>query len=87
LHYKVVGFIFYVMKATTQNKELKNMNTAKVIPTLADLDRAFHSAMLEGQRELDLFRATGYTCHLVEADNWQSVAKGIADKIINEQYI
>jgi hypothetical protein len=66
---------------------VKTPRTVKVIPTLADLDRAFHSAMLEGQRELDLFRATGYTCHLVEADNWQEVAKSIADKIINEQHV
>jgi len=66
---------------------VKTPRTVKVIPTLADLDRAFHSAMLEGQRELDLFRATGYTCHLVEADNWQSVAKGIADKIVRGEYV
>jgi hypothetical protein len=82
------------MKSTTIKKEEKTMRvtvktprTVKVIPTLADLDRAFHSAMLEGQRELDLFRATGYTCHLVEADNWQSVAKGIADKIVRGEYV
>jgi len=82
------------MKAINPNKEdrimsvtVKTPRTVKVIPTLADLDRAFHSAMLEGQRELDLFRATGYTCHLVEADNWQSVAKGVADKIVRGDYV
>ena len=82
------------MKANTNNSGEKNMsvtvktpNTVKVIPTREDLESSFHEAVLNANREFDLYYATDYTCHYAEAQNWKKVATTIAEKIARKEYV
>jgi hypothetical protein len=81
------------MKATTNNKEEKmsvtvtTPRTVKILPTREELEASFHEAVLNANREFDLYYATDYTCHYAEAQNWKKVAITIAKKISRNEYV
>jgi len=66
---------------------VKTPRTVKVMASRQDLETSFSEAVLNANREFDLYYATDHTCHLVEAQNWKKVAITIAEKIASKEYV